>query len=162
MKYIKNNLNYADFDGGRSEMGFESYNFSIRIEDTVKLSQIRDIFLSEGYVILDSNCFEKHLKSGFIEVLITDGIISLRTAKTNDRKVIFEIFNTLKELNAAHQISIFDLQTKQEILLENIDPVLDSFCLLRDNFIQLFPDINYPIRCDEVFSADFRKRIETI
>ena len=134
-------------------VGFESYNFKIRTLEYVNTSLIRDVFQNMGYDTLDENILEKPLENGYIEVLITDNNISIRTAKANSEQVIFKIVDDIKTLNDIFQVSAFDLQTNKELLPSNFNQTLEKFTLLRNEFCKNYPDIRCPIRCNDVFSG---------
>ena len=132
-------------------MGFESYNLDLKILSGFEKGQIKDVFIDMNYKAIDEYILEKSLECGFVEVWIADDGISIRTAKANSEQTVVEIIKDIKALNEIIEISIFDFQLKQELTLEKMNLLLEKFNLLRNEFYTFFPNIQYPIRCEDVF-----------
>ena len=132
-------------------MGFESYNFNLKTLSSIDKIQIVNSFIKMGYSICEDDTLEKALKSGFIEVQVGQGYISIRTAKTNDESIIVEIIKDMNVLNDEIQIDAFDLQLKQKISLEQHQEVISNFKLLHNEFKTYYPNTKSPIRCNDIY-----------
>ena len=133
-------------------MGYESYNFEIQFSDVFDINKCTSAFLSMNYSSCKSQTLEKFLKGGFIEVLLNYSNISIRTAKANDTGVIAEIFKDTNTLKDIFQFDLFDLQLKKIVSPSCTDEVILNFIRLREEFQAHYPNVKYPIRCDDVFS----------
>lgn len=132
-------------------MGFESYNFRLYVLDNTDICVVINSFLKMGYTILENNTLEKSLKSGFIEVMVNQKDVSIRTAKANDEDIINEIIEDVKKLKDIVKIRVFDLQMKQKVSLEHLSEIFENFSLLHNEFYQQYPNVKPPIRCSEIF-----------
>ena len=131
-------------------MGFESYNLKLTMIKKYEIRKIINIFIDMNYHIVNENILEKITENGFIEILIENDNISIRTAKANSVHIIDDIFNDIKKISHKIPINIFDFQLKQNISLENYILTFDKFSSLQNEFNYLFPYIKFPIRCNDV------------
>jgi len=115
-----------------------------------EIRKIINIFIDMNYHIVNENILEKITENGFIEILIENDNISIRTAKANSVHIIDDIFNDIKKISHKIPINIFDFQLKQNISLENYILTFDKFSSLQNEFNYLFPYIKFPIRCNDV------------
>ena len=142
---------------GCVEMGLESYNFFIKSSANFNVKQIEKLILEMGYSISSEPTFygkytyEKPLESGFIEIDVDPTRISMRTARANDPHIIIEIIKDMQVLNNVVQIDVFDLQLKQNVSQENCYEAVEKFKSMRNEFLKYYPNVKYPIRCDDVF-----------
>ena len=132
-------------------MGYESYNFDVKLLGTTSIGQVKRAITRMGYTICEDGTFEKALAIGFIEIEVQKKYISVRTAKANDPNIISEIIKDIDELNNAFQIDAFDLQLKQSVLLEQLNEVMENFKRVRNEYHKYYPNIKYPIRCNDVY-----------
>jgi len=138
-------------------MGFESYMFQVKMLNEKNMDFIINEFLKLDYLINNEKnndvFLEKSYECGFIEININlcFKYFMIRIAKPNHEEIFDKLIIDMIKFNEAINISVYDLQLKKHIDLLNYDEFKKNFIEKNREFKKFFPDLNYPIRCEEVF-----------
>lgn len=143
-------------------MGLEAYRMGLVFRERSDKEKVKTCLEKVGIEVIskDKNgdvLLEKRYNKGFIEFMIREidnknAVVSLRIAKPNSDKVFFCLFELLGDLNKLKEIlKIKDYELKRDFDLINTSLILENFIKLKNEFAKWYPDLPYPIRCEEVF-----------
>lgn len=143
-------------------MGLEAYRIGLVFYENIDKETLKNSLEKVGVEVINKDkngdiLLEKRYDEGFIEFMIRElnnknAIVNLRIAKPNSDQIFFFLFKLLSKLNDLKRISkIKDYEANKDFDLSNTLPIRENFIKLRNKFIKWYPDLPYPIRCEEVF-----------
>ena len=147
-------------------MGFEAYRIIAKFR-SLEIEDMEDELKKNGAITIEktdnSTAMEIEKPNGIIEILLrlsshrNEVYLSIRFAKPNDIQIVDDIMILLKSIIPKYNlVLLLDAETKEKIDIDNYSSFIKMVKESQDDFKKFFPDIPYPIRCEDVFS-EYRK-----
>lgn len=79
--------------------------------------------------------------------------ITVQIAKPNHENIIDCLMRDVLEFNRSIPVTMINLQTKEKVDPKNYNNLKEHFKKARNEFEQWFPNLDFPVRCREVFKS---------